>query len=298
MIRIYTEQCSKFFPIFFMILSVYGCDAENNFSAQKKYQQKVDKCRVELAGYRKIPIIGGGYLDLEILGKSSAGVRYEDGQCGTDTVEVSFWWTGEEVIPDSPKFMANKQRDLPEVWRLYKVVASLGNRTKSVACERNSKISECPGFKAADQGGYQVSSWPKKFIVKLKNYPGLELWLPVEPPNKKNSSRINNFIISDWRRSDGSPRSINCWGLNRLGPEYQETNLSAKDLALLSRGELENINLAGRLQHGVACQVEFWDFDFDGGAGRVSFSTESLASAPQALKSINLYLKNAIIKGK
>ncbi|MOA45542.1 hypothetical protein D3C78_1679470 [compost metagenome] len=65
---------------------------------------------------------------------------------------------------------------------------------------------------------------------------------------------------------------------------------------MLTREELEGIDFRGRLQRGVACQVDIESFNFKGGAGRVSISTESLSEAPKALEAMSKYLSDSIIR--
>lgn len=277
-------------------LTLFACGKREPSSEEKVYTQQLEHCRVELGKSEKVPIIGGGYLDTSRFGYLGSSVRYEDGQCGTDMLELSFWWTGEEVLPDTPKFIRHKRTEIPQNWRLFRVAAKLGNQRKARECKENIDLPQCSGFKGATLSGYREVEWPEKLTIELKNYPGLELWLKEPPPNIENLYKVSDFVMTEWRRPNGTPRAINCWGLSPNDETTRSQGLDPKSLALLTREELEKIDFQGRLQHGAACQVESSDFGFEAGAARVSFSTESLREAPKALKAINQYLFDSIVR--
>lgn len=274
-------------------LTLVSCKKREQSPEQKAYVQQLERCRVELGKSDKVPIIGGGYVDMSRFGYPGSSVRYEDGQCGTDMLELSFWWTGEEILPDSPKFIKRKRTEIPESWQMYHVAANLGNKRKARECKENIDLPQCSGFKGATPTGYQKTEWPVELTVKLKNYPGLELWLTEPPPNIKNQYDVYDFVMTEWRRPNGTPRGISCWGLNK---NSDKAGINSKALALLSREELENIDLQSRLKYGVACQVEFSDFGFEAGAARVKFNTDNLREAPKVLKALNQYLFDSIIR--
>ncbi|MFZ6047696.1 hypothetical protein ACFW0H_16435 [Pseudomonas sp. CR3202] len=273
--------------------TLIACKKREPSPEQVAYQQQQERCRMELVKSEKVPIIGGGYVDMSRFGYPGSSVRYEDGQCGSDMLQLLFWWTGEEILPDSPKYIKRKRTEIPKSWQIYNVAAVLGNQRKARECKENIELPKCSGFKGAVQTGLSKAEWPAELTVKLKNYPGLELWLNAPPPSIRNRYAVDNFVMTEWRRQDGTPRSINCWGLNTSS--LKKSGLNSESLALLSREELENIDFQGRLQHGVSCQVEFWDFGFNAGSARISFSTENLREAHLALKAINQYLSDSII---
>lgn len=277
-------------------LTLFACGKREPSSEEKAYTQQLERCRVELGKSEKVPIIGGGYLDTSRFGYPGSSVRYEDGQCGTDMLELSFWWTGEKIIPDGPKFITLKRTEIPKNWRLFRVAAKLGNQRRAHECKENIDLPQCAAFKGATPSGYRKTEWPAELTVKLKNYPGLELWLELPPPNIKNQYDVDRFVMDEWRRPNGTPRSIDCWGLSPNDEVTKKQGLDPQSLALLTKEALENIDFQGRLQHGAACQVEFSDFGFEVGAARVSFSTESLREAPKALKAINQYLFDSIVR--
>jgi hypothetical protein len=143
--------------------------------------------------------------------------------------------------------------------------------------------------------GYRHKDWPDDLIVKLKNYPGLELWLDAPPPHFKNEYALITFVMSDWRRRDGTPRIISCAGLNSASDEVAASGLSQSELLTFSRAELENVDF-GRLN--TRCSVQLHSFDFAGGDGRVSLGTSSLRGAPEALRFVSEYLSSSIITRK
>lgn len=277
-------------------LTLVACGKREPSHEEKAYRQQLESCRVELAKSEKVPIIGGGYLDTSRFGYPGSSVRYEDGQCGTDMLELSFWWTGEKVIPDGPNFIKFERAEIPESWRLFRVAVKLGNQRRAHECKENIDLPQCAGFKGATPSGYKVTEWPAELTVKLKNYPGLELWLEESPPSIKNHYRVNSFVMTGWRRSNDTPRHINCWGLNTSNEDIKKTGLNSSGLALMTREELEVVDFRGRLQHGAACQMDIESFNFEGGAGRVSMSTESLSAAPMALEAMSKYLSESIIR--
>lgn len=270
-----------------------SCKKREPSPEQVAYQQQLERCRIELGKSESVPIVGGGHVDISRFDSSHHSIRYEGGKCGTDMLELSFWWTGEEILPDSPKFIKREGAEIPKNWHMFNVDAILGNQLKARECQENIDQSKCSGFKGAVQLGRSKSEWPAELVVRLKNYPGLELWLTARPPSIKNQYYVNSFVIAEWRRNNGTPRSIDCWGLN--SSSIKRSGLNSESLALLSGDELENINFQGRLQHGAACQVDFWDFGFNGGAARVKFSTEDLRVAEPALRAINKYLSDSIV---
>lgn len=143
--------------------------------------------------------------------------------------------------------------------------------------------------------GRQTVDWPDELIVKLKNYPGLELWLTAPPPSFKNEFSIKNFVIRDWRRRDGTPRVIACNGLGSPSTAVLASGLNKEVLLTFNKSQLEDLDF-GRLN--AYCTVELHDFDFAGGDARVGTGTGSLFGAPIALRLISEYLSRSIITGK
>ncbi|MGH8601550.1 MAG: hypothetical protein ACREXR_01835 [Gammaproteobacteria bacterium] len=275
------------------LIALSACNKREHSPEQIAYEKQLKQCRTELDKSEKVPIIGGGYVDMSRFGFVGSSVRYEDGQCGTDILELSFWWTGEEILPDNPKFLKIKRTEIPETWRYFNVAAKLGNQRKAHECRENIDLPQCAGFKGAVKPGWKVTEWPAELTIKLKNYPGLEIWLEAPPPSAENRLRFDDFVMVDWRRPDGTPRSIDCWGLGLSSAKKR--GLGRENLAIMTREELENIDFRGRFGHGLPCQVEFWSFGFKGGAARVSTGTEALREAPKALEAINKYISESIV---
>lgn len=273
-----------------------ACDDKSRLEQspeQIAYQQKLMECRTEFGKSNVVPIIGGGYIDMSRFGFTGSSVRFEEGQCGVDMLQISFWWTGEEVLPDHPDFIKVKESERARKWNYYTVAVKLGNQRKARQCRENIDLPQCSGFKGAVRSGWRVTEWPEELTIKLKNYPGLEFWLREPPPSAENHLRVDDFVMVDWRRKDGTPRSIDCWGLGLIAAS--EKGIGRENLTLMTREELENIDFRGKVGHGLPCQVDFESFNFKGGAGRVSTGTEALGDAPKALKAISDYLSESII---
>lgn len=284
-----------------IVLSLNGCGPHEPSPEDKAYRQQLEQCRAELGTSSVVPIIGGGQVDLSRFGYARPNVRYEDGQCGTDLIEVLFWWTGEEVIPDSPHLLEGKVKNPPSNWQYFKVNAAFGNQRKARQCTENIDLPQCTGYKGRLPTGLQVAEWPPELTIRLKNYPGLEIWLKDTPPSTKNLHRVSDFILTEWRHQDGTPRRIDCWGLQHVDARtlraagFDTSRLvDSSRLSKLTKEELEVLDLEGRIGKGAACQVDFDGFNFGAGAARVSFSTESLREAPAALKALNDYMRNSI----
>ncbi|MNL50567.1 hypothetical protein D3C87_1735950 [compost metagenome] len=134
--------------------------------------------------------------------------------------------------------------------------------------------------------------WPDELIIKLKNYPGLELWLKAPPPSDENTSSVSHFILRDWRRRDGTPRYISCGGLR--SSRSLGSGFNVEDLTKLHRVHLENLDF-GSLR--AYCNVDLDSFNFAAGDARISLGVDSLRSAPKALKFLNDYLSRSVITG-
>ncbi|WP_025110682.1 hypothetical protein [Pseudomonas sp. H1h] len=241
------------------------------------YQKEQGDCSKKLAGMEQVPIRGGSLLDrTRIPGFYFGSTLKSDGSCIADVLEGSFWWTGTELRTEYELSGIEK----PSNWGYFQVAARLYTRK-----ERTEPHT---------MGGRHVD-WPDDLIVKLKKYPGLELWLDASPPSSKNDFLITTFVMHNWRRHDGTPRTISCDGLNYPGDRVKAAGLGRQDLLKLNKAQLENLDF-GELQ--TRCTVELYSFDFSGGDGRVSLSTRSLRGAPEALKFVSEYLSRSIIAGK
>lgn len=285
--------------IFGVAAFISACDERprhNQSSEKTAYQQQLEQCRERLSQSNLVPIIGGGYIDIDRFGFGNPSVVYENGDCGTDMLEVDFWWTGKEVLPNHPKFVKLKEAERPRPWSYFRVVAKLGNQRRGRLCKENPELPQCEVFKAGIRSGLSVTEWPEDRVVRLKNYPGLELWLSEPPPNIENKLRVYSFVMTEWRRPDGTPRTIGCWGLNTSNEFIKSQGLDAHSLSLMSRDELSNIDFRGKLKFGASCEVDFGSFNFNGGAGRVNTNTESLHDAPEALQAISKYISKSIVR--
>jgi hypothetical protein len=249
---------------------------ERMAEAREYHYQVSKKCNQKLAGMEHIPILGGGLLDRTKIPGFHFGSSTRDGLCIADVLEGSFWWTGTELRTEYQE----SGRERPSSWGHFNVAARL----------YISKLSTEPY-----NMGLKVVDWPEELIVKLKNYPGLELWLTAPPPSSKNNFSITRFVLRDWRRRDGTPRTISCDGLDSPGSRASERGLSTADLLKFNKTQLELIDF-GNLN--AYCTVGLHNFDFVGGDARIGTGTKSLFGAPEALRLLSEYLSRSIITGK
>lgn len=243
---------------------------------RKRHYQESRKCSQKLAGMEQVPILGGSLLDRTRIPGFHFGSSTRDGLCIADVLEGSFWWTGTELRTEYQE----SGKEPPSSWGHFNVAARLYTRKPSAE---------------PYNVGYRVVDWPEELTVRLKNYPGLELWLDAPPPNIKNEFSIKNFVMRDWRRRDGTPRVISCNGLGSPRKKTLESGVSRADLLRLKKYQLENLDF-GDLN--AFCSVELHDFDFTGGDARLGTGTASLRGAPIALRLISEYLSRSIITGK
>lgn len=255
-----------------------NCQIESDRRAEERSrsQEISKKCYEKLAGMEYVPIFGGSFLDVRKIPGFYYRSTTRDGQCIAEGLEGSFWWTANGLRPTYQELGKKPSPDR----KLFDVTARLYTRKEST-----EPISM----------GRQTKEWPEELIVKLKNYPGLELWLNAPPPSTENKFAVSGFIMRDWRRRDGTPRVIACDGLSIPSGEVLESGFSRDVLLTFNKTQLENLDF-GRFN--TYCVVGLHNFDFAGGDARVYLGTGSLRVAPTALKFISEYLSSSIITGK
>ena len=255
-----------------------SCHVESERRAEERdrSREESEKCNQKLAGMEHVPILGGGLLDISRIPGFYYGSTTRDGLCIAESLEGSFWWTGDELRPTYQELGKEPSPNR----KLFSVTARLYTRTVST-----EPINM----------GRQTKEWPEELVVKLKNYPGLELWLNAPPPSVENEFAVSGFIMRDWRRSDGTPRVISCNGLRSPSSEVLESGFSREVLLTFNKGQLENLDFG---HFNAYCVVELHSFDFAGGDARVYLGTGSLRVAPTVLKFISEYLSSSIITGK
>jgi hypothetical protein len=249
---------------------------ERMAETRERHYQESKKCSQKLASMEHVPILGGGLLDRTKIPGFHFGSSTRDGLCIADVLEGSFWWTGTELRTEYQE----SGKEPPSSWGHFNVAARLYTRKPSTEPYNM---------------GRKTIDWPDELTVKLKNYPGLELWLTAPPPSIKNEFSVTSFVIRDWRRRDGTPRSISCDGLDSPGSRASERGLSTADLLKLNKTQLELIEF-GDLN--AYCTVGLHNFDFVGGDARIGTGTKSLLGAPEALRLLSEYLSRSIITGK
>lgn len=242
---------------------------------RESYRKKYIACEKKLSDSDYLPIHGGGLLDTSRVRGFHWYLNARNDECVGDNLKGLFIWTGKEIRNAFDRDM--NIEPLPD-WHFFSIEAGLYMRSESSA---PSKI------------GFQSVDWPEELTVKLKNYPGLELWLTSHPPSVDNKSDVQNFVIPDWRRSDGVPQIINCSGLDSSWKTAFKRGLSAEHLLGFDKVQLENIEF-GDLN--VPCNMRMKNF-FSGGGAWVGFGIKSLRVAPQAIQSIGDYLSRSVITG-
>lgn len=256
---------------------VVSCHVEMKYVAELREveRKQYEACRKQLAGKTHIPILDGGFIDItKVPGFFISKTPY--GGCRAQHMEGDFWWTGTELRPANVKIT---EEPLP-AWRHFNVIARLYKPT----------ISNKPY-----EVGRRTVDWPEELVVKLINYPGMEMWLNKIPPSAENEFAVTSFILSQWRRRDGTPRVIYCDGLRSPSIKRPIGELRGKILLTMNKSQLENLDFGD--SHAY-CTIEFHNFDFAGGDARVYFWVRSLRVAPVALKAISEHLSRSITTGK
>ena len=263
-----------------IVLALLQSCSRQEDQAAKAYEQQLQACQQQLQQNPLVPIIGGGHLDTRRYDFNVPTVRFEDGQCGTDGFETSFYWTGEKIVPTGQKFTGLLSgEEIPKHWRRLNVAARLGNQRKGRECKEHFDPKKCVDPKHKNPG--LPPSWPEDRIVRPKAYPGLEIWIPEKPfPSR---TRGVSFVMKGWPRNDGAtPRTVYCWAFPDSYP-----------IETMSRTDLENLDFGSQT---MPCDVEGWNFDFKGGAARIGMSTAILSTITPALQSLQTYISDSIIR--
>lgn len=260
-------------------VSLAGCKPASQDTDKRlaDYQARLQACVDSMENKTRIPIMGGGEIDTSRFAFNVPHMNVTDeGECGAVGFEAEFYWTGEKIVPNAPKFTGLHPTKIPPEWRRLGVGASLGNRRLGNECKAHFDPQKCPDPNRKPSG--PPPTWPENLTVRPKAYPGLEMRL-----SEKRSTTASYFIVG-WPRRDGvTPRSIRCWGLSTSFPPVETMSIA----------ELEQLDFGKRT---FPCDVEYGSFDFKGGGARISTGTEALRDIVPALKALQQYLSDSISK--
>ena len=257
------KTCATLLSAALLVLT-QGCSKREEPAELKAYRQQLDACSEQLQKDPLVPIIGGGHLDTRRLDFNATTVRFEDGECGTDGFETSFYWTGEKIVPAGQKFTGLHPTQIPKSWQQLNVAARLANRK---FCRENP--DKCKAALPAPP-----KEWPEEFTAHLRHYE-LDVRLPKEPVNYV--THEIGFLLREWPQEDGTPRFVMC-DIKR-------------DVKRMARGEIESLDFG---QESFPCQADFFDFNFKGGAARVSMSTATLPAVTPALRALQAHISDSI----
>ena len=259
-------------------LNVGACSKRNDNEptvGADAYESQLAACRQLFLQNPRVPIVGGGYLDARRFAFIVPTVRFEDERCGTDGFETSFYWTGKNIVPASERFTGLPPTQIPPDWKQLNVTARFGNQRKARECRQEPNPQKCVDARHQNPG--LPPTWPEERIVGPKAYPSLEIWLPPTGYSKKVAGI--SFVIKDWPKANGRPREIDCWYL----PGY--------DLSSMTKAEFEILDFGEKT---FACRIQFWDFQFKGGAARISTGTDALPNIAASLKQLQQYIDDSI----
>ncbi len=269
-----------------LIWGLNGCKPAFEDPGLVEYRERLKACVDSVAGNRRVHIIGGGEIDISRFDFYVPHMSVkDDGECGAVGFEAEFYWTGKKIVTqaavprvDLPGYSNLKVREVPPEWRLLRVAARLGNRKLGQQCKAHFDPNKCPD--PNEKPLLPSPTWPEHLTVRPKAYPGLEMRLPRSPSEVSRSSSAG-FFTTDFPRRDGiTPHVISCWSHEEL----YEVNL-------MTPTQLEQIDFGNRT---FPCDINH--FSFKGGAARISTGTEALRDIVPALRALQQYLSDSIIK--
>jgi len=224
----------------------YANDLENKQRMAKKESEEKTKiarkkwkdCRESWEGKDKVPIRGGGWVDIKKIPYDFILMQEDDtdGLCkAVGIMERWFYWDGEKIIPEHDAFSGNQHgtfgslfaTHIPmypvESWGHFSIKATFRNQREVAECEKK-------------EGGYSSTFWgclktcgpedwehviyidgrcirhPEKMqsnntghqVIQLFNYPDVEFIIEKNyPPYNRN--RKLRFRLKNWNHLEKAP---------------------------------------------------------------------------------------------
>lgn len=241
-----------------------------------------ERCAARWGDKQWVPLRASGWwLDATRLPwRMKDDLWTKDEQCGAATIDGLYYWDGERILAESVGMWPRGTRlvhpkEIKSDWVQLDLTALLGGDPNTLKKCRASPEA-CKGHEGAPK------EWPPELVVRPKHYPDLEVRLPRETDPARSKGGFSNnigFFIRDWPNNYGRPRVTSCY--------------FKSDGRDLTREDIENIDLR---QRGGYCQLEFWNFQFDGGAARVITDTRQLHQIKPALQALLQYFNASITR--
>ena len=242
--------------------------------ARGQQDQALKRCQEQYRLQKKIPIVGGGFINTFELKGVGVGIGSRHGQCVAELLETQLWWDGKNIITQKPL----RKNDLAS----FKVNLVLAMQDSEI-CQRGEGCSNEYGA-----GFIRKAVWPEELSILWKFNPLLELRVHEVPPSLNNKNNLSTFVLRNWNKESGRPRLIMCsWST--------KGRLVLNDLLSMTSQQLASFDF--RSVYSV-CEMDMSDFEFVGGRGRLTFSAKELVQAPEAIKAINDFLNKLITKGE
>jgi len=315
---------------FFIFLMMHGMrkyademEQKRRLAVQKsketsKYlKEKIKTCRAPWEGKDRVPIVGGGWVDIKKIPYEFIRMQEDvDGICrATGIMESSFYWDGENIIPEHAAFSGVSLGTfggfyvnyipmyIPEWWVHFSITATFRNQREFAACKEKGEgyVSTMWGgcLEKCKQGnGLYVVNKTGKCIINVE-------MLPIKPPSSRIvQSNVYRDLVMVLDREDyphfttyGRRFLFKEWPYKEKFPfiDVGGTEFSHRTFNL-TKEQLESMNI-GKIT------FSFYDigsvserFYFEGGKAMARTGKMSLHDAFSFSKKLYEYLSNVVIK--